>query len=225
MSTELKILQPQPSCTRCDLHAGGIKNPGVPWRMFSSCPTSDNVLVIIGMNPGFHEDVANSCWMGRSGKVMTESYIKGSRIDAHASIWLGNVARCYTPSGKPPTSRQYRACWMEHGQVDIVSIIKHHKDAAVRAVLCAGADPLAHVTRWATGKAMKQSDAFRNQGMELAKDGASFLLFSTFHPSAVLRDPDKIHAVNDHMSIVRAHLSGNVPSSSGPTIVPPAYSF
>ena len=225
MSTELSILQPQPACTRCDLHAGGIKNPGVPWRLFNHHHGNDNVIIIIGMNPGFHEDVANSCWMGRSGKVMTESYIRGSRIDDHATIYLGNVARCYTPSGKPPTSRQYRACWMEHGQVDLLSILRKHDKAAVRAVLCAGADPLAHVTRWTTGKSLKQSDAFMQQGKEYAKDGVSFALFSTFHPSAVLRDPDKIHAVNDHMAIVRAHLSGTIPTSAKPVIVPAAFSF
>lgn len=215
----LPILAPQPTCTRCDLHAGGIKNPGVPWRPFITTPNATAVVLVLGMNPGFHEDVANSCWQGRSGKVMTESYIKGSLIDQHADIWLGNIARCYTPSGKAPTSRQYRACWMEHGTKDFITIMRSYGAARVRAALCAGADPLAHLTRWVKGKAMKQADSFLQQGLPLTIEGVTFNLFSTFHPSAVLRDPDKIHSVSDHLAILRSHLSGQRPTTTSPTIV------
>jgi uracil-DNA glycosylase family 4 len=216
----LQILAPQPSCTRCDLHAGGIKNPGVPWRPLSVTPNATAVVLVLGMNPGFHEDVANSCWQGRSGKVMTESYVRGSLIHEHADIWLGNVARCYTPSGKAPTSRQYRACWMEHGTKDFLTIMRSYGAARVRAALCAGADPLAHLTRWVQGKAMKQADAFLNQGLSLTIEGVQFNLFSTFHPSAVLRDPDKIHSVSDHLAVLRSHLTGNRPTATSPRIVP-----
>jgi uracil-DNA glycosylase family 4 len=216
----LQILAPQPSCTRCDLHAGGIKNPGVPWRPLSVTPNATAVVLVLGMNPGFHEDVANSCWQGRSGKVMTESYVRGSLIHEHADIWLGNVARCYTPSGKAPTSRQYRACWMEHGTKDFLTIMRSYGAARVRAALCAGADPLAHLTRWVQGKAMKQADAFLKQGLSLTIEGVQFNLFSTFHPSAVLRDPDKIHSVSDHLAVLRSHLTGNRPTATSPRIVP-----
>lgn len=217
----LPILAPQPTCTRCDLHAGGIRNPGVPWRPLSTTPNATAVVLILGMNPGFHEDVANSCWQGRSGKVMTESYVAGSHIQEHADIWLGNIARCYTPTGKAPTSRQYRACWMEHGTKDFLTIMRNYGAARFRAALCAGADPLAHLTRWVTGKAMKQSDAFLKQGLSLTVEGVTFNLFSTFHPSAVLRDPDKIHSVSDHLSILRQHLSGQRPTATSPRIVTP----
>lgn len=217
----LPILAPQPTCTRCDLHAGGIRNPGVPWRPLSTTPNATAVVLILGMNPGFHEDVANSCWQGRSGKVMTESYVAGSHIQEHADIWLGNIARCYTPTGKAPTSRQYRACWMEHGTKDFITIMKNYGAARFRAALCAGADPLAHLTRWVTGKAIKQTDAFLKQGLPLSIEGVTFNLFSTFHPSAVLRDPDKIHSVSDHLSILRQHLSGQRPTATSPRIVTP----
>jgi len=217
---ELHVLGPQPTCTRCELSAGGIKNPGVPWRI-NHAGQHDAVILILGMNPGFQEDITNACWQGKSGKVMTESYIQGSRINEHADVWLGNIARCYTPSGKPPTSRQYRACWMEHGTKDFLTIMKKYDGARIRAALCAGADPLAHLTRWATGKAIKQADAFINQGMSLTVEGVQFNLFSTFHPSAVLRDPDKIHSVSDHMAIVRSYLKGDMPVASEPRIVSP----
>ncbi len=216
----LKILDPQPTCTRCDLHSAGIKNPGVPWRLLSTS-RNEAVVLILGMNPGFHEDVANSCWQGRSGKVMTESYVNGSRINEHADIWLGNIARCYTPTGKAPTNRQYRACWMEHGTKDFLTIMRNYGAARIRAALAAGADPLAHQTRGATGKSKKQADAFLKQGISLSIEGVQFNLFSTFHPSAVLRDPDKIHSVSDHLAILRSHLKGDTPSSSEPRIVSP----
>jgi len=215
----LTILAPQPTCTRCDLHMGGIKNPGVPWRPLQTTPNADAVVLILGMNPGFHEDVANACWQGRSGKVLVESYIKGSHISDHADIWLGNIARCYTPTGKAPTSRQYRACWMEHGTKDFLAIMREYEGARFRAALCAGADPLAHLTRWVTGKAMKQTDAFLKQGLPFSIEGVTFNLFSTFHPSAVLRTPEKIHSVSDHLSILRSHLRGDTPSASEPRIV------
>jgi len=217
---QLSVLGPQPTCTRCDLHTGGIKNPGVPWRILHA-GQHDSLLLVLGMNPGFQEDIANACWQGKSGKVLTESYINGSRINEHADIWLGNIARCYTPTGKAPTGRQYRACWMEHGTKDFITIMKKYGAARFRAALCAGADPLAHLTRWVTGKAMKQSDAFLKQGLSLTVEGVTFNLFSTFHPSAVLRDPDKIHSVSDHLSILRSHLAGQRPTATSPRIVTP----
>jgi hypothetical protein len=47
----------------------------------------------------------------------------------------------------------------------------------------------------------------------------TFNLFSTFHPSAVLRDPDEVHAVSDHLAILRSHLSGERPMATSPRIV------
>jgi hypothetical protein len=99
--------------------------------------------------------------------------------------------------------------------------MRNYGAARFRAALCAGADPLAHLTRWATGKSMKQSDAFLKQGLPLTIEGVQFNLFSTFHPSAVLRDPDKIHSVSDHLAILRSHLRGDTPSASEPRIVSP----
>ena len=218
---KLPLLPSQPNCSRCDLSAGGIHNIGIPWRMYKD-NSNDAVVLILGMNPGFQEDMTGKCWQGRSGKVLVESYIEGSHINDHADIYLGNIARCYTPSGKAPTSRQYRACWMEHGHKDFLTVMKMYGAARIRAALCAGADPLAHLTRWVTGKAMKQADALTQQGISLSIEGVQFNLFSTYHPSAVLRDPNKIHAVADHLSILRSYLRGTIPMATLPQIVSPA---
>jgi hypothetical protein len=46
-------------------------------------------------------------------------------------------------------------------------------------------------------------------------------LFTTFHPAAVLRDPNLLHPVADHMTLLHSALTGQMPVASSPLLVPP----
>ena len=45
-------------------------------------------------------------------------------------------------------------------------------------------------------------------------------VFSTYHPSAVLRDPNYINAVHDHNALISDWIDGIVSRPSEPIIVP-----
>jgi hypothetical protein len=46
-------------------------------------------------------------------------------------------------------------------------------------------------------------------------------VFSSFHPAAVLRTPNLLHAVAGHVSLLYAHLTSTAPVPSTPRFVPP----
>jgi hypothetical protein len=51
--------------------------------------------------------------------------------------------------------------------------------------------------------------------------GPNLTIFSTFHPAAVDRANNLIHAVSGHLTLLRAHLLGEMPVPSTPLILSP----
>jgi len=217
---QLNLLPAKPSCTACDLHASA-KNVGIPSRHLptSQPPDPTNpVVIVIGMNPGTQEDRAGECWIGPSGQLLSGPYLTGSTISTLATVYLCNVARCVSPGGKPKPAH-YRTCFT-NTLLDIATILDHHSPAPSRAILCAGADPVTHLSRTFQRKAMSQQDAFRAQGMSIPNLTRCHL-FATYHPAAVLREPGLIHPVADHLAMLRNFLTGDLARPTAPTIHAP----
>lgn len=216
------LVQAQPTCTRCALHAG-CAHPGVPSRHLpeSRPPDGDpaSVLVVVGMNPGAEEDRVNMPFVGRSGQVLLRSYLQGSGL-LSSVVYLCNIARCASPGGRP-TSGQYQIC-VGDTMSDIRSIMEfHEKWETPRAVLAVGADPSYHLVRSLSGSRSgpTQKEAFASQGTRHVL-GAPFSLFHTYHPANVLRSPSNIKAVEDHLQVVRAYMTGRTLSASLPRVSP-----
>lgn len=217
---QLTLLPAAPACTACDLHSAA-KNVGIPSRHLpTSLPPihTNPVVIVIGMNPGTQEDRAGECWIGPSGQLMSGPYLTGSGINNIASVYLCNVARCVSPGGKPKPA-QYRSCFSST-ILDITTILEHHAPSSARAILCAGADPVTHLTRTFQKKAMSQQDAFRAQGMSIPTMPRTHF-FATYHPAAVLREPGLIHPVADHMALLFSFLTGDLARPSAPIIRTP----
>ena len=217
---QLTLLPAAPACTACDLHSSA-KNVGIPSRHLpSSLPPipTNPVVIVIGMNPGTQEDRAGECWIGPSGQLMSGPYLTGSGISNIASVYLCNVARCVSPGGKPKPAH-YRSCFSST-ILDITSILEHHAPSSARAILCAGADPVTHLTRTFQKKSMSQQDAFRAQGMSIPTMPRTHF-FATYHPAAVLREPGLIHPVADHMALLYSFLTGDLARPSAPIIRTP----
>jgi uracil-DNA glycosylase family 4 len=219
--TPLPILLPaHPSCTECELHSGA-RNPGVPSvHLPESLPFSRTtpVVAVLGMNPGLQEDRTNTPFVGPSGRLLREVYLK--HITPHATVFLLNTARCYTHSSSPPKPRHFRACFTSHSSLDLTTIAGDLAIDTPRLLLCCGAHALTTVTKFCSARSWPLSTGFTRQGTPTHLWG-DWSLFTTFHPAAVLRDANLMHPVSDHMTLLHSALTGQMPVASSPSIVPP----
>ena len=99
--TPLPILLPaHPSCTECELHSGA-RNPGVPSvHLPESLPFSRTtpVVAVLGMNPGLQEDRTNTPFVGPSGRLLRDVYLRD--IIPNACVFL--LHPLLLPTQAPP---------------------------------------------------------------------------------------------------------------------------
>ncbi len=232
LTLHLEQLVSRPDCTLCDLHEEAT-NPGVPttWWEESLDPVGDHpILIVLGMNPGYMEDKNNAPFIGPSGQLLRGPYLKGSKLNELATIYFANSARCWTPSASPPRRRHYKACF-EHTIVDANNIVRGRRDPQV-AWLCCGAAAVDTFSRALLPKRINLSGSFKSQSLpfdfvgrspegEVGTTAGKHNLFATYHPAAVLRNPNLIHAVEDHLALLASFFKGTIPRPSEPTVVPP----
>jgi len=228
---QLEQLKSRPDCTMCELHEEAT-NVGVPttWWDQSLPPTKENpVLLVLGMNPGYHEDKHNEPFIGPAGKLLKGPYLTGSGLQKLASIFFFNSARCWTPAVSPPKRKHYKSC-IEHSIVDANHIIRRTGDQQV-GWLCCGAAAVNTLTRVLLDKPMGLRDSFKSQSKscslvrrnvqgESEPGTHNTNLFATYHPAAVLRNPNLIHAVADHLELLSSFFRGDMPRPTRPTLVP-----
>jgi len=222
----------RPDCTMCELHEEAT-NPGVPtvWWHESRDPFEDvPILIVLGMNPGYQEDKKNQPFIGPSGQLLKGPYLKGSKLNEVACVYFANAARCWTPSASPPRRKHFKSCF-EHTIVDANNIVRARRDAKV-AWLCCGAAAVDSLSSALLPSRINLSGSFKAQSLpfdlvgrdaegQLEAAGRQCNLFATYHPAAVLRNPNLIHAVADHLALLHSYLEGTIPVPSKPTLVPP----
>tara|TARA_Y100001937_G_scaffold79702_2_gene107970 strand:- start:2784 stop:3482 length:699 start_codon:yes stop_codon:yes gene_type:complete len=226
MEVELPIVLPnKPSCNNCDLHEAA-NSVCVPTVFHSgSLPgyvNTDNLIFFIGQNPGFHEDVKNRPFVGRSGDLVKQAYIGGCRLQQKATIYLGNSVRCHTPSNEKPKMRHSREC-STHMMNELQLMRKWKPKKWIIVTLGAPATTAFYkyhamelIPRGK--KTVGLNDAFALNGGY--HEGWGFHLFSTYHPAAVLRNNNYINAVESHMQLVSDCLDDVIAKPSDPIITP-----
>jgi uracil-DNA glycosylase family 4 len=170
------------------------------------------------MNPGLQEDRTNTPFVGPSGRLLRDVYLRD--IISNACVFLLNTARCYTHSSSPPKPRHFRTCFTTHSSLDLTSIAGDLSVTTPRILLCAGAHALSTTTKFCSARPWSLTSAFTRQGTPTNLWG-DWQLFTTFHPAAVLRDPNLLHPVADHMTLLHSALTGQMPVASSPLLVPP----
>lgn len=213
----------RPSCTLCALHEHASRGrAGIPTVHHpQSLPPAPEtpVVVFVGQNPGFHEDREGVPFVGPSGRIVRLAFSAGARLLPLASIYLTNTARCYTPADSPPKSRHYSTC-APFLLEDLGEIAMLHGDTKL-AIVALGAPAAFHLWKLAGAKkGVKLSEAFRRNGRPIPIPGA-WHFFSTFHPAAIIRNHNLIHAAQDHLRLVHDFLTGTLATPSKPTFIPP----
>ena len=239
----LHLMHADPSCTTCDLHTQA-KNVGIPSRHLEDSlpPDSDApLLYFLGRNPGYHEDLHGECFVGKSGQILLDGYIRPLSLEKHATIILGNACRCYSTDDTPPNfPRQLRPCFESHTLTELLWLSQTSRPLYI---VCLGEQATSALLRITLNrKASPQKDAFALNGHTLTTPPLTlkttkahippitFTHISTYHPSAIYRagmDQDGtslsryIFAVDSHMALLHRLLTSGARPISEPTRVPP----
>ena len=178
-------------CTRCPLHGPATQT------VFGEGP-ADAALMIVGEQPGDHEDLAGRPFVGPAGAVFDEE-ARAAGLD-RSRAYVTNAVKHFkfAPRGKRrlhqrPDAGEVQACrwWLD----------LERQLVRPRLILAMGATALDALT--GSGQGILK----RRGGVEAAADGTRVLV--TVHPSYILRLPDEVQRQAERVSF-RADLAAAV---------------
>lgn len=181
-STDLELLYDSiHNCMRCEL--GATRNKFV---FGTGDPNAD--LLIIGEAPGKDEDLQGEPFVGRSGKLLTSilESIQLSRDD----VFIANILKCRPPNNRRPSSSEVDTCEVFlHKQIELIN------PKYILALGLTAADTL-----------LKQKCIMKDIRGEIL-DYRGKKLMITYHPSALLRNPNLKRPVWEDMKKLKELLS------------------
>ena len=141
-------------------------------------------IMFIGEGPGENEDLKGEPFIGRGG-VLLDKYLSSIDLDRNKNIYIANIVKCRPPKNRDPLPAEQEECikWLR----EQVKIIKP------KIIVCLG--------RVAAQRLI--SPDFKvtvEHGKFFEKGGILFM--GTFHPAALLRNPNnKPAALEDFLSL------------------------
>jgi DNA polymerase len=185
------------ACRACPLGAQRIQAvPGVG--------SHDAQVMFIGEGPGFDEDHKGEPFVGRSGQLLDK--IMGAIGLSRESVYIANIVKCHPmidPSDpekrgndRPPSPDEIAACrgWLDTQIRTIAPRFLVTLGAVPARVLLGDASPISKIRGvWRT--------------YEPGAGAPSVRLLPTFHPAALLRNPDLKRDVWNDMKNLREELS------------------
>lgn len=168
-------------CTACRLCEGRTN------VVFGAgCPTAR--VMIIGEGPGRDEDLQGQPFVGRSGQLM-DKMLGHVGLSREKNIFIGNMVKCRPPENRDPRPDEVETCigWLRK-QVAIIrpKIIVCMGRVAATSII----DPHFKVTQ--------------QHGQFFEKNGT--LMMGTFHPAALLRNPNNKPAAMQDMLDLQAKI-------------------
>ena len=141
-------------------------------------------ILLVGEGPGMNEDLQGKPFVGRSGKLL-DSMLAEVGLSREENIYIANIVKCRPPENRDPQPDEQEICinWLRE-QVRVIKpriIVCLGRIAAQRII-----DPNFRVTK--------------EHGVFVERKG--FYLMGTFHPAALLRNPNnKPQAESDFIAL------------------------
>ncbi len=161
----IKLEEKLQTCENCPL--GKTRNNLVFGR-----GSEESDLVFIGEGPGEQEDLQGAPFVGKAGQLLDKIIdAAGFKDDDY---YICNIVKCRPPGNRVPAPEEVQACmpFLRHQIASIQpKILVLLGASAAKAII----DPKLAITK-ARGKWVKMGN---------------FLVMPTFHPAALLRDPQK----------------------------------
>ena len=141
-------------------------------------------VLFVGEGPGENEDLQGEPFVGRGGKLL-DKYLAAVDLDRHKNIYIANIVKCRPPHNRDPKPEEQAQCirWLR----------EQTRLLRPKIIVCLGRisaqkliDPDFRVTK--------------QHGQFIEKGGILFM--GTFHPAALLRNPNqKPDALEDFLAL------------------------
>ncbi len=170
-----------PNCSRCKLHTLGRK------QVVFGVGNPDADLMFVGEAPGADEDVQGIPFVGRAGQLLTKMI---EAIDlTRDQVYIANVIKCRPPGNRNPEPDEIAQC--EPFLFQQIAAIKP------KVIVALGS--------FAAKTLLRSDDSIsRLRGRIYEFQGAK--LIPTFHPSFLLRSPDRKRDAWEDLKRARALL-------------------
>ena len=168
------------ACTRCRLHSG--RTHAVP----GEGPTNAR-LVVVGEGPGANEDAQGRPFVGRAGDLLNEIL---AAIDCpRETVYIANVVKCRPPENRKPQGDEMEACLPYlHRQLALIR---------PKVIIAMGATAAEALLQTRTGLGHLRNQVHSYRGIPLVV---------TYHPAALLRNPNWKRPTWDDVRIARQLL-------------------
>ncbi len=161
----IEIYNEVQKCEKCPLY----KNRTKP--VFGN-GSPDSPIMLIGEGPGYEEDKTGKVFVGKSG-ILLDKILDACCFDRRKHIFIANIVKCRPLGNRNPEKEEIEHCMpylLEQIKLINPIIIVTLGSVAVKSLI----DPSIKITKQ-RGQWIKWSD---------------YLVMPTYHPSALLRNPD-----------------------------------
>lgn len=162
----LKELEAQcKNCTKCELHRGRT-------NVVFGTGNEQAEIMLVGEGPGENEDLQGEPFVGRSGKLL-DKFLDSIDLARDKNIYIANMVKCRPPHNRDPKPEEQEECikWLR----------EQFKIIRPKIVVCVG--------RIAAQRLIsKDFRVTKQHGEFIDKNGTLFM--GTFHPAAILRNPN-----------------------------------
>ena len=156
-------------CTACGLAAARINT--VPGE-----GSSHPLVMVIGEGPGAEEDKTGRPFVGKAGQLL-DKMLGSIGLFRDKNCYIANMVKCRPPDNRDPAPEEITACFPFMEQQILL--------LRPKVILCAGRIAAQNLLRTSQG-----INALRGRFMDLKiGDDLTVPVLSTFHPSAILREP------------------------------------
>ncbi len=145
-------------------------------------------LMLVGEAPGEQEDIKGEPFVGRSGMLLTEM-LGNAGLLRERDFYITNIVKCRPPGNRDPLEPEVMQC-IEYLRRQVL-IIKP------KVILCVGRVSAERLI----GKDYKVT---RDHGRFYEK--GQYLFMGTFHPAAILRNPNNRPLVEQDLNILTERL-------------------
>lgn len=146
-------------------------------------------IMFVGEGPGEQEDLSGQAFVGRAGKLL-DNLLNALMFETE-DYYICNVVKCRPPGNREPFKEEVNACmpWLRYQ-------VKYVKPDIV---VCLGAIAL----KYLVGEDVRITKV---RGNWIERPGF-FKIMPTYHPAAVLRDPNKKEELFLDMKKVKESLN------------------
>lgn len=172
-------------CTKCGLHATRT-------NVVFGTGNEKAKIMFVGEGPGENEDLTGQPFVGRGGKLL-DKYLNSIGLARNKNVYIANIVKCRPPENRDPKPEEQEQCipWLR----EQFRLIKP------KLVVCLG--------RIAACRLISPDYKVTSQhGQIVMKSGTAFM--GTFHPAALLRNPNNKEAALQDFIEIRKFIEKNL---------------